>query len=164
MEITITSNIDKVSNRLKLFPEIAELFIKEKLKEAIEVIHDAVQVLTPIGIGPEHLSRNLETRIFQVGRKIRASLSTPVYYGIYVELGTRPHFPPLPKILEWVEIKLGYAGEEAEDIAWAICKKIGDVGSEGVHMFEQGFDDAQPQMLQILDQIPYDIIKELSKQ
>lgn len=58
-------------------------------------------------------------------------------YWKYVEEGTRPHFPPVSKILEWVKVKRilptpmpnGKLPTE-QQLAWMIAKKIDRVGTE----------------------------------
>jgi len=51
-------------------------------------------------------------------------------HAIYVEYGTRPHYPPFKPIYEWVKGKLGYEDPEAKNVAWAIVHKIGKEGTE----------------------------------
>jgi len=46
-------------------------------------------------------------------------------YGIFVELGTRPHFPPVEKLKPWAALKLGN-----ENLAWAVAKKIAREGTD----------------------------------
>lgn len=60
------------------------------------------------------------------------------HYWKYIEYGTKPHFPPVNKILEWVRIKPvlptpmqnGKLPTE-EDLAWMIARKIEREGTEG---------------------------------
>lgn len=65
-------------------------------------------------------------------------------YGIFLENGTRPHFPPVDKILEWVRIKpvLPRAGANGKlptenQLAFLIARKISQVGTEGTHTFDK---------------------------
>jgi hypothetical protein len=61
-------------------------------------------------------------------------VSSPLTYALPVELGTRPHFPPMAPLINWVEQKLGLYGEEAEGAARGIQRKIGHHGSVGRYM------------------------------
>jgi hypothetical protein len=50
----------------------------------------------------------------------------------YVELGTRPHFPPLEPIQDWVRVKFGISEQsEIEAAALAIARKIAARGTSG---------------------------------
>lgn len=59
-------------------------------------------------------------------------------YWKYVEYGTKPHFPPVNKILEWIQVKriIPYPDKNGklpteQQLAWMIAKKIDRVGTEG---------------------------------
>ncbi len=58
-------------------------------------------------------------------------------YGIYLEKGTKPHFPPIDKIQEWIRIKpvLPRPGRNGKlpterQLAFLISRKISRVGTE----------------------------------
>lgn len=69
-------------------------------------------------------------------------------YWKYVEEGTRPHFPPVSKILEWVKVKRilptpmpnGKLPTE-QQLAWMIAKKIDRVGTEGTPDLENTLNE-----------------------
>lgn len=54
-----------------------------------------------------------------------------------VELGTRPHMPPVAAILLWVQDKFGLAGEDAERMAWGVARKIKAHGTKGQGHFQR---------------------------
>lgn len=64
-------------------------------------------------------------------------------YWKYVEWDTRPHIPPVNKILEWVRVKPvlprpmknGKLPTE-QQLAWMIADKISKEGTEGTHDLE----------------------------
>ena len=55
--------------------------------------------------------------------------------AVAVELGTKPHRPPVEPILMWVNEKLGLRGKEARGVAFAIANKIAAVGTKAQHPF-----------------------------
>lgn len=61
-------------------------------------------------------------------------VGTQVDYAEAVELGTKPHFPPVEDLQDWVEGKLGLSGSEARSVAFLIARKISKVGTKPVHM------------------------------
>jgi hypothetical protein len=69
-------------------------------------------------------------------------------YWKYVEEGTRPHFPPVSKILEWVKVKQILPTPMAngklpteQQLAWMIAKKIDRVGTEGSNDLEHTMEE-----------------------
>ncbi len=73
------------------------------------------------------------------------SLSLEDYWK-YVEWDTKPHFPPINKILEWVKAKpvlpVEYNGKlpTEKQLAFLIARKISEVGTEGSHDLENTLD------------------------
>ncbi|MFN4056203.1 MAG: hypothetical protein ACK4GU_15195 [Alishewanella aestuarii] len=83
-------------------------------------------------------------------------------YAVPVELGTKPHFPPLQPLTEWVEVVLGLEGEEARSAAFAIARKISQKGTEGKFMFRDGFKASEPYIKQRFGRALMQIKQELS--
>lgn len=72
-------------------------------------------------------------------------------YWKYVEYDTRPHFPPVDKLLEWVKIKPiipkpGVDGRvpTQEELAYLIGRKISKVGTKGSHDLERVVERTVP--------------------
>ncbi|WP_020164714.1 HK97 gp10 family phage protein [Methyloversatilis discipulorum] len=73
------------------------------------------------------------------GLGVTGIVGTSLSYAIPVELGTRPHIPPIEPILLWVKQKLGLRGREAKSAAYAIKWTIAKRGTLGVGMFHRTF-------------------------
>lgn len=89
-----------------------------------------------IGAQPIEFARNV----------VSGGVGTALPYAVPVEFGSKPHTPPVEPIADWVRRKLGKAPEEAADIAQAIVWKIRAHGTEGAHMFSEGFTAVEAQM------------------
>jgi len=71
----------------------------------------------------------LRESIHAVGLKIVCDAT----YAIYVERGTRPHWPPIAPLIAWVQAKgsIGLSGnQDAKSIAYAIAHKISIEGTK----------------------------------
>lgn len=69
-------------------------------------------------------------------------------YWKYVEDDTKPHWPPIDKILEWVRIKPVLPQPMAngnlpteKQLAFLISRKISEVGTTGSHDLERTLDE-----------------------
>jgi len=106
-------------------------------KEAVaQVIHDAgeeilqlaqinLHRMKPPGIDTSALVQSLKVQHAQISAVVFSDLK----YAPYVEFGTRPHYPPIAPILEWVKRKLHVPEKRAYGVARAVVKKIGKRGT-----------------------------------
>ena len=78
-------------------------------------------------------------------------VGTSMNYAVPVELGTRPHFPPIEPLIDWVQVKLGVAERLARGVAFLVARKIARTGTQGQHMFEIGFASVETQVLALFD-------------
>lgn len=89
-----------------------------------------------------------QVRVNDTGYEITMTLND---YWKYVEYDTKPHFPPVSKILEWIQIKpifprpsaLGRTPSENQ-LAYLIGRKIANVGTEGSHDLQKTTDAIIP--------------------
>lgn len=93
-----------------------------------------------------NLLNSLFTNIKVDNQNFTFELTGPLY-GIFLENGTKPHWPPIDKILEWVRIKPVLPRPNAngklptqEQLAFLIARKISRVGTEGTHLFDKIID------------------------
>jgi hypothetical protein len=73
-----------------------------------------VKERTPAAHGT--LKQSISSEVHELGDAVIGVVGSPLAYAVPVELGTRPHFPPVDAIEDWVNVKLGMAGPEAR--AW----------------------------------------------
>lgn len=71
------------------------------------------------------------------------SVTSALPYALPVELGTKPHTPPIEPLINWVELKLDLYGDEAEARARAIQRSIARRGTLGRGMAHQALADGR---------------------
>lgn len=95
-------------------------------------------------------------------------LSLKDYY-IFIENGTRPHMPPVNKILEWVKVKPvlprpnGGKLPTEEQLAWMIAKKIEREGTEGSHDLERALTETEVWEQRIVDALDEDVLDAIDR-
>ena len=107
-----------------------------------------------------NLALNQEKIIQYDGRFFSIYLSLEDYWK-YLEYGTKPHFPPLEKIKEWIRIKPVVPLPQANgklptenQLAFLIGRKISRVGTPATHLLE----DTQ-NTFRLADKIQQEMIK-----
>lgn len=96
---------------------------------------------TPVNMGT--LRRSYTSEVSQFIDAVFGKMSSPLTYALPVEMGTKPHFPPMEPLINWVESKLGLYGDEAERAARGIQRKIGRFGTPGYGMARFALIDGQ---------------------
>ena len=163
LKTKIIADLKDLKNLTKRYPEVSKDVRVSKLTKALALLERAVKLKTPEGAGPIHLRDSIHPKVSMPGKSVKGLLGTPLAHGESVELGTKPHFPPIGPIQHWVEKKLGISGKEAKSVAFAIAITIARRGTKGAHMFEKGFDENEAQVMRILESIPDEIVARLKK-
>lgn len=91
-------------------------------------------------------------------------VGTSAAYAVPVELGTRPHFPPIEPLVDWVRVKLGVGEKEARGVAFLVARKISRTGTKGAHMFERALSSVEPGIAAIFHRALDRIVKRLAGQ
>ncbi|HEY9081339.1 hypothetical protein [Magnetovibrio sp.] len=121
---------------------------------------------TPLGVGGRGsgASGSIAAQEPQrLAESVIGEVGSPLAYIVPLELGSRPHRPPIEPLRDWVEHKLNIAPEESERVAWAISTKIAREGTEGAFMFTNAFNANQPQIARMYEAMQARIVRNLAK-
>ena len=153
-------------NALNEFPKVAEV-LERYGAEFIELYKlNLVQSGRPAsGKLAESLSYhvNLGTNVYAVDISL-------LEYWKYIENGTRPHFPPVSAIREWIRVKPviprpfenGKLPTESQ-LAFLIARKISRVGTEGINDFERANDEVFARMeMSLAEAVTEDLQRQVS--
>lgn len=147
-------------------PDLVAAHLLPAVLESQLLVQREVVERTPRGVGAGGgLAGSISAREPELGvGEIVGVVGTPLVYAEPVELGTRPHFPPMAPLRDWVRHKLGKeTPEEIETVARAIQRKIGHHGTQGAFMFRQGLAATQDQVVRILTEAVRSLLADLAK-
>jgi hypothetical protein len=154
-------DISALENLGRKYPKASREARIAKITEALMVIEREVVIRTPYGAGPIHLREAWTDRVSVSGERVMGVFGNPLEYAEPVELGTKPHFPPIGPIEHWVERKLGIEGSDARAVAFLIARAISRRGTKGAGMLEKGFEASQGVVMAILNEIPAEIVRRI---
>lgn len=160
-----TSAFADLAKAWKRAPDI----VLDELEKAISVstgmLHAEIIDNTPVGASGGSgagLSGSISYVISRGAADVTGVVGTPNPYAVPVEMGTKPHMPPLEPIIAWVQAKLGIEGEEeAEGIAQRIAWKIKAHGTEGQFMFRDSLDRLRPDIERSLTKAAETVLQRL---
>lgn len=115
-------------------PEIVLDELETAMGSAVAYLQRETQENTPTAMGSLRQSFIGGVQVMALLDSVFGTVSSPLPYALPVEMGTKPHHPPLEPLINWVEVKLGLYGDEAESAARSIQRKIGRFGTPGYGM------------------------------
>ncbi len=143
-----TSDFENLAAAWRAAPEIVAEEMTAAVWEGEFLLQRETQELTPVGVGGGGgLKGSIAARdpiVF--ADTVIGAVGTSLAHAVPVELGTRPHFPPVAPLRDWAEHVLGVSGDEAKGVAWAVARKIAREGTKGAHMFERAFETNRAQV------------------
>lgn len=149
MRLTIdASQIKGLKALWSLAPEIVGDEMYRVVVEADQFLKGEVQQGLPRGAGAIAGGAGLAGSIFTEEQRLADSVigavASPLLYAEYVELGTRPHMPPIQPLEDWVEAKLNITDpREKRSVAFLIARKISRVGTKPNGTWQRVFDANQ---------------------
>lgn len=130
MQLTLdVSTAAAVSGAFMRAPQILLEELETAMGSAVSYLLRETQENTPTAMGTLRRSFIGQVDVIAMLDSVFGTVSSPLPYALPVEVGTRPHHPPLEPLITWAQVKLGLAGPEAEDAARAIQRKIGRLGT-----------------------------------
>ena len=133
--------LDQVLRRFRKAPQVFGRYMRTFLQKALVLIERVVKQKTPVNLGV--LRSSVGHEIQGVGARMQGVVGSPKDYAPFVELDTRPHWPPQRPIMYWVMRKLKLTGVALRQATRGVQRKIARQGTKGKHMFEQAFEETK---------------------
>lgn len=125
-------------------PAICIEELAKAMTEADTLLEREVKDATPTAQGTLRASIGHTEEVSESG--VIGMVTSPLNYAEPVELGTRPHFPPIEALIDWVVLKLGVPEKDARSVAFLVARKISRVGTPAWGMFNRTFAWQQSQV------------------
>ena len=136
--------LEKLQRRFGASGPIVGEEISRAMKASVVYLEGKVKPLTPVNVGRLRSSITHAVEKGPGGRTV-GMVGSNVVYAPFVELGTKPHWPPFTPISYWVQRKLGVppAAKEHYAVVRGVQAAIARRGTKAVEMFQKGFEDAK---------------------
>lgn len=145
MKVKITiDGMKEVLDEMKYQSIRSDEGAKETIKDCAETIErrtkENLRDLKAWDTG--NLGRSYTTEIIKGG--YAAEVGSNLLYALFVEFGTRPHFPPMKDLEAW-------ARRHGFESAWLVCKAIAEKGLKArPHLFP-AYEAAMPEFFKELE-------------
>ena len=159
-------------------PDITSEVLEAVTREATEFLAGEVQDLTPIGAsgggggGLRDSIRAQEPEI--LANNVLGVVGSDSEWAVPVELGTKPHFPPVEPLIDWVrqspkgqdfltELRKSEPNAKPAYAAFLIARKISWKGTKPVMMFHRAFAASEEQIKNKYSNATTRIVERLSE-
>jgi len=144
------SELQQLQAAFERAPNVVREELDAAVTEADSLLTREVQEESPVAGGTFRASIFHEEEVQDT--VVMGVVSTPLNYAPAVELGTKPHFPPVEALIDWVRSKLHITDEKsARGVAFLIARKISRVGTKEQRPFGRVYQAQLPQVNAIFD-------------
>ena len=131
-------NVARVAAMFEAAPSIMFDELLTAMDEVTSHLQTEASDRTPKNYGKLAASIFSEQRL--EGEGVLGVVASPLAYTEYVELGTKPHFPPPEKLEDYVRQRFGLNDEEEiKRAAYLVARKISWYGTPAYGMFNRAF-------------------------
>jgi hypothetical protein len=142
LEMGLTANPQTVREELEAAVTEADFLLEREVKER-----------APVGANGAAGFKGSIYAVEEIGEtSVIGIVSTSVRHAAPVEFGSKPHFPPIEPLIDWVKVKLNITSEkEARGAAFAIARKISVRGTTAQRPFGLTFQEQWGELKAIFD-------------
>jgi hypothetical protein len=142
------SELERLQGQMARAPEIVREELEAAVTEADLLVLREVQDEWPNASGVSRASMHHVERV--AGIHVEGFVGSSLNYVQPVDLGTKPHFPPIDALTDWVASRFNTSSEkQARGIAFAIARKIALRGTKGKRVFPDVLSRLEPQLREI---------------
>jgi hypothetical protein len=131
-----TDDLDLLARCFERFPAETRQVLRGWMHAATLFLQGEVIERTPAAEGA--LRASVHPWMQEIPGGMLGGVGTSLAYAEAVELGSKPHMPPIQPLEQWVRTKLGKSGKEGTQIARSIQWHISHYGTPAAGMFHRG--------------------------
>lgn len=141
------SKSDSIANKeLQSAMDESTMYVKGEIRNKI------------IDVGANNTGNLVKNVFVYESKPSRGRIGVGEKYGLYVEKGTKAHFPPVAPLERWAQTKLGKSG-----IGFLIARKIAREGTKAKPFVEPTFQKSKPVIAKRFDEATRKIVEGLAK-
>lgn len=152
--------MDAVLRRFRRAPEAFERTMRQFMNKAVMVVEREVKknFSKPRPSGQYKVNNtgahrsSVTHQVRGLGAKVEGVVGSPLPTMPFVELDTRPHWPPRRPIIYWAMRKLRLSGAELRAAVRGVQRKIARRGTKGAHVFERAFESTKERVAELWDE------------
>ena len=156
------SSIDVLKKAWRSAPEAATRHLVVAATEGTLLIEREWRDRAPKGATQAYENSIAARPVDVTPERVIGTVGSSQPHALHLELGTKPHMPPIEPLVDWAKAKFGLSDREARSVGYAVALKIKAEGTEGQHLLEGTFEDNLDQIQSIFESAIQDLGRELA--
>ena len=161
MNLSISlGSLDAIFSGLQDAPEFTQKVLNATMQETVLLVEREVKENVPrvTGISANSITSDVVSSPAGVLGVVGSSQASVVA----LELGTRPHMPPVAALEPWVKAVLGIRDpKEIKSVAFLVARRISQVGTEPKKPFAKAAASTQGQVLAMFERAAQQVVDHL---
>jgi HK97 gp10 family phage protein len=127
------------------------------MSKAVTIVETSAKRYAPVDRG--QLRASITSTVGTTSNSLVGVVGSNVRHAPYQETGTRPFWPPLAPLIEWVHRKFHLSGSDAFGAARGIQRKIARTGIKGKQYLQKAFTDNERKIEDLFENATNDIVE-----
>ena len=141
-------------------PEFTQKVLKTTMHEAVKLVNAEVTDAIPLVTGIS--AKSITSDVISSPAGVLGVVASSQASVVALELGTRPHMPPVAALEPWVKAVLGIREpKEIKSVAFLVARKISRVGTEPKKPFAKAAASTQAQVLAMYERAAQQVVDHL---
>lgn len=147
MNVTMSARgLDSIQRGFKAAPQRTVRLLLAAMTQATLLVEREVKEHMPRG-ATGLTAASVSSDAFSTPVGVLGVVGSSQPSAVFVELGTKPHMPPVAALIPWVQAVLGVDAKRAPSVAFLIARKIASKGTKAQKPFEKALVATQPQVM-----------------
>jgi hypothetical protein len=143
--------LDEQLRALQYFPQTAQARLEQGMRKGMALVEREAKREAPVGVTGELRASISHDITYAMGLDVRGVVGASAPHAAAVEMGAKPHFPPVSNIAYWVDRKLRVKdGMEIYGAALAIARKIAKTGGRKQPFLMPGYEKHKDDVVRFL--------------
>ena len=144
------AGLDALRRGLSLAPEMTRRELLVAATEATMLVEREVKDNIPRG-ATELTAKSISSDAFSTPLGVIGIVGSSQASAAFLELGTKPHMPPVAALIPWVRAVLGVSAKRAPSVAFLVARKIAKKGTKPQKNFERAAAATEGQVLRMFE-------------
>ncbi len=131
-------------------PQLAERELMAAMTEATLLVEREVKENIPRG-ATGLTAASVTSDAFSTPAGVLGVVGSSQPSALFVELGTKPHMPPVAALVPWVRAVMGLREQDAKSVAFLVARKIARVGTKAQRPFARALEATEGQILRMFE-------------